>query len=48
VYNAPFFSAPVPVQVGEVTYKAYAPSANDSDKWNTGFYFLDLKLIVTL
>lgn len=45
VYKAPFFSAPVPVQLGEITYKAYTPSANDSDKWNTGFYFLDLMLI---
>jgi uncharacterized protein (TIGR00290 family) len=42
VYNAPFFDSPLGVRKGEITYKAYTPSANDSDKWSKGFYFLDL------
>ncbi|HXS37923.1 MAG TPA: diphthine--ammonia ligase [Flavipsychrobacter sp.] len=44
VYNAPFFTAPVPIIKGEIVYKAYTPAVNDPDKWNTGFYFLDLLL----
>jgi len=44
VYNAPYFSSPIPVNKGEVVYKAYTPAKNDNDKWNTGFYFLDLYL----
>ncbi|MBS1771746.1 MAG: diphthine--ammonia ligase [Bacteroidetes bacterium] len=44
VYNAPYFSAPVPVKRGEEVYKAYTPANNDTDKWNTGFWFLDLTL----
>ena len=42
VINAPFFSSPIPVQQGEIIYKAYTPAADDTDKWNTGFYFMDL------
>ena len=42
VYNAPFFSSPIRVQKGEVIYKAYTPVANDTDQWNTGFYFMDV------
>ncbi|MBS1586785.1 MAG: adenine nucleotide alpha hydrolase [Bacteroidetes bacterium] len=42
VYNAPYFSSPIIIQQGEVVYKSYTPSANDPDKWNTGFYFLDI------
>ncbi len=44
VYNAPYFSTPIPVRKGEVVYKAYTPTKNDSDNWNTGFWFLDLTL----
>ena len=41
VCNAPFFTAPIPVTLGETVYKSYkAPGAGDS--WNTGFYFLDV------
>ena len=42
VINAPFFSSPIPVQQGEIIYKAYTPAAGDAGKWNTGFYFMDL------
>lgn len=42
VYNAPYFSTPVPICNGEVVYKQY-PSADGRDgQWDTGFYFLDL------
>lgn len=42
VYNAPFFSSAIPVAEGEVVYKGYMPAEDDKDKWNMGFYFLDL------
>ena len=42
VYNAPFFRAPVPISLGEIVYKQYMPASNDKDKWDTGFYFLDV------
>ena len=37
VYNAPFFSSPIPITEGEVVYKEYKTEENS---W--GFYFLDL------
>jgi len=43
VYNAPYFSAPIRLEYGEVTYRQYAKADNDPDKWNTGFYFLDIQ-----
>lgn len=43
VYNAPYFSNAIPVERGEITYKQYTSANNDADKWNTGFYFLDIK-----
>lgn len=46
VYNAPYFSSPIPVKRGEVVYKEYTPAKGDTDKWNTGFWFLDLVLDV--
>ncbi|HEY1031274.1 MAG TPA: diphthine--ammonia ligase [Flavipsychrobacter sp.] len=42
VYNAPYFTAPIAVKEGEMVYKSYTPADNDTDKWNTGFWFLDL------
>ncbi len=42
VYNAPYFTAPIAVKKGEAVYKNYTPADNDADKWNTGFWFLDL------
>lgn len=42
VYNAPFFKSPLHVTTGEIVYREYSPSDNDSASWNTGFYFLDL------
>lgn len=44
VYNTPYFAHPIPVIKGEITYKNYTPAVNDRDKWDTGFYFLDLML----
>jgi len=41
VYNAPFFSSPIPITTGEIVHKTY--TAPDGDKrWDTGFYFLDV------
>lgn len=42
VYNAPYFSAPVPVRNGEVVYKQYKSADGRDGQWDTGFYFLDL------
>ena len=42
VYNAPFFSAPIPIVTGEVVHKVYIPSSDADKNWNTGFYFLDV------
>jgi uncharacterized protein (TIGR00290 family) len=45
VYNAPFFTSPIPVKAGEIVYKTYSPSQDDSKGWNTGFYFLDVNIL---
>lgn len=42
VYEAPYFKQPIAITKGEVVYKNYTPAKDDKDKWNTGFYFLDL------
>lgn len=42
VYNAPYFSAPVPIRNGEVVYKQYQSAVGGDGQWDTGFYFLDL------
>jgi uncharacterized protein (TIGR00290 family) len=44
VYNAPFFSSPIPLKTGEVVHKKYMPSTSDDKGWSTGFYFLDIDL----
>jgi len=44
VHNAPYFSSPIPIRKGEIVYKNYMPAENDTDQWNTGFYFLDVNL----
>ena len=43
VYNAPFFSAPIPIVTGEIVHKTYTSSENR--EWDTGFYFMDVKQI---
>ena len=43
VYNAPYFNTAIPIERGEITYRQYTSADNDADKWNTGFYFLDIK-----
>ena len=48
VYNAPFFSAPIPITTGEIVHKTYGQAANESSKWDTGFYFLDVSLLLGL
>jgi len=45
VSNAPFFSSPISVVPGEVVHKTYKPQDGDDGNWDTGFYFLDLKLL---
>ena len=40
VYDAPFFTAPVPIATGEIVHKTYTTSKNDG--WDTGFYFIDV------
>ena len=40
VYNAPFFSAPIPIITGETVHRTYKSS--EDSKWDTGFYFLDV------
>ncbi len=41
VCNAPFFSSPIPISLGEVVHKTYASTSGES-KWDTGFYFMDV------
>ena len=41
VYNAPFFSSPIPIVTGEVVHRTYK-SPDGDNKWDTGFYFLDI------
>jgi uncharacterized protein (TIGR00290 family) len=43
VFNAPYFKSAIPIAKGEITYRQYRSADNDKDKWNTGFYFLDIK-----
>ena len=43
VYNAPFFSAPIPIITGEVVQRTYKSS--EDSKWDTGFYFLDVDVL---
>ncbi len=51
VYDGPNFRHPVPVQVGEVVFKSYAPVSNQDDcfvsvpppSYDTGFWFCDLQ-----
>jgi len=43
VYNAPYFSSPMPVQQGEVVHRTYPGTDPDTGK-GYGFYFLDLHL----
>ena len=44
VYNAPFFSAAIPIVTGEVIHRTYK-SPDGDNKWDTGFYFLDVNMI---
>lgn len=41
VYNASYFNAPIPIVQKEGVYKKY-PSPDGDNKWDTGFYFLDI------
>jgi uncharacterized protein (TIGR00290 family) len=43
VYNAPFFSEPIPIATGEIVYKNY-DAVTSGQAWDTGFYFLDVNL----
>ena len=41
VYNAPFFSSPIPIATGETVHRSYK-SPDGETAWDTGFYFLDV------
>ena len=45
VYNAPFFSSPIAIQTGEIVHKRYAPADTSDGKWDTGFYFMDVRAV---
>ena len=40
VYNAPFFSSPIPIVTGEIVHRSYTSPAGSM--WDTGFYFMDV------
>jgi uncharacterized protein (TIGR00290 family) len=42
VYNAPYFSSPIPISLGEIVHKTYKPPDSQDAGWDTGFYFLDV------
>ena len=42
VRNAPFFSAPIDVSLGEIVHKSYKPADSADTSWDTGFYFMDM------
>lgn len=44
VYSAPYFKQPLPIVKGEIVYKEYLQAKDDKDKWDSGFYFLDVLL----
>ena len=51
VYDGPIFSQPIPIKVGDKTYKNYSPSKDDdnyssesdNETWDKGFWFCDLQ-----
>lgn len=43
VYNAPYFSSPIPIQQGEIVHRTYPGTNPETDK-GYGFYFLDLTI----
>lgn len=43
VYNAPWFSSPIPVIQGEVVHKVYTHE-NTGTAWDKGFYFMDVHI----
>jgi uncharacterized protein (TIGR00290 family) len=45
VYNAPFFSSLIPITTGEIVHKKYAPTEDDKQGWDTGFYFMDVTVL---
>jgi len=42
VRNAPFFSSPIDVSLGEIVHKTYKPADSAEATWDTGFYFMDV------
>jgi len=49
VFDAPFFSSPIPFEKGEIVYRKYTPSNHDSDTekntdspFDNGFWYCDL------
>jgi uncharacterized protein (TIGR00290 family) len=45
VYQAPYFSAPIPVQVGEMVSKNYEYKTSTGEELTSTYYFTDLQLI---
>ncbi len=43
VYNAPFFSSPIPIVTGEIVHRTYTSPAGSA--WDTGFYFMDVSCV---
>ncbi|GAB3641778.1 Dph6-related ATP pyrophosphatase [Spirosoma arcticum] len=45
VYQAPYFSAPIPIQVGEMVSKNYTYKTSSGEEMTSTYYFADLQLI---
>ena len=43
VHNAPYFSSPIPIVIGEIVHKTY--TAPEGSTWDAGFYFLDVDVL---
>ncbi|MEM1002146.1 MAG: ATP-binding protein, partial [Bacteroidota bacterium] len=42
VYDGPIFSSPIPYKKGTVVKKDYSTSQDDSKRWDSTFWYLDL------
>ena len=45
VYQAPYFSTPIPIQVGEMVSKNYVYKTSSGEEMASTYYFTDLQLI---
>ncbi len=44
VYQAPYFSAPIPIRIGETVSKKYTYQTDSGEELTSTYYFTDLKL----